>query len=417
MATCKYILTVLLLCFAAHISAQDTAYISIDTADKMFLQKNLLALGAQLNVDAQKAQQIQAKLYPNPNFSAELHAYDAQTKQAFNNGSNGEKAFNIDQLLLLGGKRKNAMALAAQNTQAAQYQLEDVLRNLKYQLHTGMYNVYFNMLTVKKYDEQLAQLNTIIKAYESQVQKNNVSLREVVRLKSVYLQLNNDKTELLQDVQDEEKDLQVLLQTQQFVLPGIDTTSWYKYLCIPTLDSLQQQAMQQRPDYKLADLGKSIADVNLKYQRSLAVPDLDLGAAYDQRGGAFLNQYTVTAGIPLPFWNRNQGNVKAAQVQIKSADVNIEQQQSTVYSEVTAAWSNMQRSINEYNTASQIYNEDFTIVLNGMTQNFLKGNISLIEYVDFFQSYNQNIAEINRIRKNLFLSAETVNYTTQSSIY
>ncbi len=417
MNPCKYILTVFLLFLIHPCPAQDSLRISLDSADRVFLQKNLLLAASQLNVDAQKAMEIQAKLYPNPQFSVGLHAYDAENKKFLYAGRNGEKSFEFDQLILLGGKRKNQVELARQNTQLAQLELEDLLRNLKYQLHSSFYTVYFDLLTVGKYNRQLLQLDSIISAYEQQVQKGNIALKELVRLKSAYISLNTDKAELQVNIRSSQKDLQLLLQTEQFVVPLPDHLFRKGFENLVPLDSLQQWASRHRSDLALATLSVSIAEVNVRYQHSLAKPDITLGTSYDQRGNAFMNQYMFTVGIPLPFWNRNQGNIRSAQVQSQTAIIHNQFQQTTVVGEVSAAWFNMQQSIKDYQQTTRLYNADFTTVFDGITVNFLKRNISLLEFVDFIESYNTSIAEVNRARKRLALSAETINYVTAYPVY
>lgn len=416
--SCRYFpVLVFFAMLSLHAFAQDSLHLSIDEADKIFLQKNLMLSASHLNVDAQKALEIQAKLYPNPQLSFGVNAYDSDNKQLFYAGKDGEKAVEFEQLILLGGKRKNEIELAKQNTKEAQLELEDMLRNLKYKLHSNLYSVYFDLQTLQKFNTQLQQLDTIIAAYETQAAKGNLPLKEVVRLKSTYIQLNNDKTDLLQAIQEEQKDLQVMLQLTSFVIPTIDENAWKNYESLPAIDSLQQLASTHRADIMLAALDKSIADLNMQYQKSLAVPDLTVNTAYDQRGGAFNNQFMLTVGIPLQLWNRNQGNIKYAQEQTKAQGINQQMQQTNVSAEVNAAWYNMQRSIQEYKKTQNVYNTDFADVYNGMRDNFLKRNITIVEFVDFFESYNQSLAEVNRIHKQLALSAEKINYTTAYNVY
>ncbi|MBG9378621.1 TolC family protein [Panacibacter sp. DH6] len=416
--SCRYM--PVLLCFAmlsAQVFAQDSLHISINASDHLFLEKNLLAVAGQLNVDAQKALEIQASLYPNPTVSFGVNAYDADNRKLLYAGANGEKTAEIEQLILLGGKRKNEIALAKQNSKQAALEFSDLLRNLKYTLHTNMYSLYFDLKTLQKFNTQLQQLDTIIDAYETQAKKGNLPLKEVVRLKSTFIQLNNNKTTLLQSIQDEQKTLQVLLNVNEFIVPDVDEQVWQQFDRLPVVDSLLQLALANRADIQLAAVNKDIAALNVKYQKSLAVPDLTLNTSYDQRGAAFNNQFLFTVGIPLPLWNRNQGNIRYAETQTKLASVNEQLQQNSLTAEVNAAWYNMQRSIQEFQKTQAVYNKDFTDVYEGMRENFLKQNISIVEFVDFFESYSESLAEVNRIRKQLALSAENINYTTAYTLY
>lgn len=417
MTNCKFLLTVLLSCIFLQGFSQDTLRISITDADRLFMAKNLMLAAAQLNVDAQKAMEIQARLYPNPQFSAGINSYDVDNKKVLYAGNQGEKTFDFQQLILLGGKRKNQVKLAAESSRQSAYELENLLRNLKYELHEDLYSLHYDLRTLAKYNLQLAQLDTIINAYEIQVRKGNIPLKEVVRLKSVYINLNNGKTDILQSIQQSQKELQILLHTNHDVFPLIDTEQVKRFEKILPLDSLLAIAQAYRQDLKLAGVGKTISDLNYKYQKSLAVPDLTLGTSYDQLGGAFNHQFMLTVGVPLPVWNRNQGNIRYAQTQQKAVTVNLQLQQNVVESEVKQAWSNMYRSIQEYEKINQVYNSDFADIYAGMHNNFLKRNISIVEFVDFFESYNETISEVYRIRKQLMLSAENINYTVAYPIY
>ncbi len=60
----------------------------------------------------------------------------------------------------------------------------------------------------------------------------------------------------------------------------------------------------------------------------------------------------------------------------------------------------------------QLYNADFEITVQGMSENFRKRNVSLIEFVDFFEAYNDVLAELVRIKVQLVESAEQINLLT-----
>ena len=52
-----------------------------------------------------------------------------------------------------------------------------------------------------------------------------------------------------------------------------------------------------------------------------------------------------------------------------------------------------------------------------MTENFQKGNVSLIEFVDFFESYNNAVSEISRIKLQLATSAEQIKLSTGKELF
>src|SRR5215471_9703264 len=80
---------------------QDTMRITLDEAEKQFLQYNFLLLAAKYQVSAADAAIIQAKLYPNPNFFVEQGVYNPETKKWFDLSSTGQTALALQQVIIL----------------------------------------------------------------------------------------------------------------------------------------------------------------------------------------------------------------------------------------------------------------------------------------------------------------------------
>jgi len=399
------------------VAQKDTLVVNLAIADKLFAERNLSLIAAQLNISSQKAAEMQASLYPNPEVNAEVNAIDPQNEKYFHVGNSGEIAGSVQQLILLGGKRRKEIDLARGNTRVAELELQDLLRTLRRQLHTSLYSIHFDGLTLRKYNNQLQVLDTIIASYEVQVGKGNMAPKELVRLKTVYLALNNEKSDLLESMRKEEETVKVLLRTKSVVKPLDSLAGSSLPSRLPGADSLSAIAAAFRPDVKIAQLDQEIAALNLRYQKSLATPDLTIGSSYDKAGGAFANQVNLSVGMPIPLWHRNQGNIRIAKTGIEQAEINKEQILTQLDAEVITAYGNMQRSLAELSKAKELYNADFSEVLNGMTENFRKHNISILEFVDFFEAYNESLAAMNRIRKRVAVCAEEINYVTACSIY
>ena len=109
----------------------------------MFLDCNLQLLAQRYNIDANEALVLQAKLWPNPNFSVGHTLYSAQLHQFFPTGYNDETTFELDQVILLAGKRNKQIKLAQANVNLTRYQFFDLLRTLKYTLRTDFFNIYY----------------------------------------------------------------------------------------------------------------------------------------------------------------------------------------------------------------------------------------------------------------------------------
>lgn len=397
--------------------SQKTQSLTLVQVDSIFLKNNLLLLAQQYNIEAQKALVIQAKAYPNPLFTADLNAYDPQNEKAFHVGSTGQKAFAIEQLILLGGKRKAEIDLAKQNEKLATLELEDLLRNLQYQLHTSFFQLNRQRNTLAKFNRQLQLLDTLIVSYDAQAKKGNLPPKDVIRLKAVYFKINNEKSDLASQYFQEQQSMQLLLQMDDYLEPLISKSEIEQWTAPREFTALLNAALENRPDLKVANESESFALMNVRLQKRLAIPDVAVNTSYDQRGGAFQNQLNVGLNIPLPLWNRNQGNIKAAEYSVKSMDVNQQQKLKEVETDVMAAWQNLLLSVSEYQKIRNYYTDDFDLVFEGVNTNFQKRNISILEFVDFFESYNESLSEFERVKTFLANSAMQINYVTASKIF
>src|SRR5579863_4567681 len=108
-------LIIILTVTAISASAQtglDTLRLTLPAAEKTFIDSNLQLLAQRYNIDAQEALVIQARLYPNPNFSAGHTLYSSQLRQFFPTGPNDETTLQLDQEIMIAGKRNKAVKLA-----------------------------------------------------------------------------------------------------------------------------------------------------------------------------------------------------------------------------------------------------------------------------------------------------------------
>ncbi|WP_430406690.1 TolC family protein [Fluviicola sp.] len=407
----------LILLTSVGIHAQDTLRLSIRRADSVFLAKNYYLLAASMDIEAQRAQIIQAKIYPNPIFTADFNAYDPSNNQVFHAGKSGQKAFQLEQLIILGGKRHAEIELAKTNVGIAELEFQQLVRELKFRLHSDLYTIGQQDFLLRKYANQLNLLDTLLKSYEIQANKGNIALKEVVRLRGAYIQLNNDRAELFRSYIQTQTDLQILLQTNSIILPDSTESDLSHYLIPSSVGDIQTTAMENLPELLVIRQNKVLAEQYLNYQKRAAVPDINLFASYDQRGGAFNNQINAGIAIPLPFWNRNQGNIKTSQYRLQEAEYNLLAKENEIISRINNNYAYYVQTVSEYKKSTELYNDDFEKTVEGMTMNFQKRNVSIIEFIDFFESYNDVLAELLRIKTQLVISAEQINLLTGKDIY
>jgi cobalt-zinc-cadmium efflux system outer membrane protein len=392
---------------------------SLQECEQVFLRNNLILLAEQFSIEAADARTIQASLWENPLVSIEFNALNPQDNRAFDIGADGQKAFAIQQLIYLGGKKSNEIELAKTNAAIARLQFQDLLRTLKYQLRTGYFALYYDQIVLRSVTQQLVQLDTLITAYAAQAAKGNLPYKDLVRLQSLYLALQNNRTALHTNVIEEQKKLKTLLSTTIDIAPvplPAETELYQKSLPF-SIDSLQALALGNRPDVALAAALVRAAETNLALQQSVAVPDVIVGANYDQRGGAFLNQVNLTLGVTLPLWNRNQGNIGIASAELSKTKGFNTAQTIDVRNQVAWAYQKYQEALRNIRSIRPDTEQNFEAVYTGMLQNFQRRNVTILEFTDFIESYTSSIVQIAAIRKNLTEACEDLNLATAVTIF
>lgn len=401
-----------------HIWSQTDSTLSLTDCERIFLKNNLQLLAARYNVDAAQANVIQAKLWENPNLTVELNAYNPEQKKYFDIGSSGDKSFTVEQLIHLGGKKHNETGLAKTNSTIAQLEFSDLLRNLKLQLRESFFAIYYDNLSFQAINKQMQSLDLLIKEYDNQVKKDNIAMKDLIRLKSLYLDFRSKRSELFKNIAENQMNMALLIGKTSFKLqPLADETAKYRKNNLPAVDSLFDYAVHNRPDYLMAQKQVEASAWNLKWQKSLAIPDVTLGTNYSQRSGGFPNAWAVSVGIPIVLWNRNQGNIKAANAQLKSADAQKNYAEMQLMQQIVLSQKKWKEASQNFALISEKSMQDFKSVNDAMFLNFQHGNVSLIEFTDFLESYNQSLMQYHQFGKELINTCEEMNFYTYTTLF
>jgi len=391
---------------------------SLLDCENAFQTNNLQLLAEQYNINIADADILQAKIWELPQLSGYVNGYKPENRKIFNVGK--AKGFEVTQLIYMGGKKKNEIAFAKSNKELAQLQFSQLLVELRMQLHTNYYNLYYEKLKLENTNKQLGYMNDLLKAYKIQSAKGNVSLKDEVRLQSIVIQLNNDKVGINKNILEFEQNLKVLTGITESIEPQISDLEAKEILASQPFgneDDLKRKALENNADYlfnlKLIENSKLYA----QWQKSLNVPDLNLGAEYDQASGTFNNEINLKVGIPIPLWKSNKGNVEKANYAILQNQRNADFQKLNLETKVESAF---QIWRNQYDQLAEIKSKDLDnldLVYNGMLKNFRNGNISLIEFTDFMESYRQTALQIYDMKNDLIQSAEQLNQLVQTKIF
>ncbi|UOQ73145.1 TolC family protein [Hymenobacter cellulosilyticus] len=404
---------------AGPVAAPDTTQLTLPQAEQRFVQNNLALLAQRYNVTAAEAQIVQARLWDNPTVSVEQNTYNPQTRKVLDVTRTGNTTVQVQQLFALAGRRKAAAGVAQQNALVEQFTFEDLQRNLRYQLRTTFYDLYFKQQTIGVYDLEISTFQRTVAQYQSQYDKGNIALKEVIRLKAFLFQLQNEKQALLADLARQQADFHVLLRD--------DSGTYYRPVAAPnalrsltlgayTEQQLTDSALVQRADLKARQAYAEQQARNLRLQRALATPDLALGYAYDRAGNYIQNYNAVTVGLAVPLFNRNQGNIRTARALIEGSKAQADQQQLVVQTDVRQAYQLARQTDQLYQSSSRDTG-DFDRLIGGIEQSYAKRNLTTVEFLDFYESYKNNLVQLNNLRASRVRAFEQLNFAVGRPVF
>lgn len=397
----------------------DTLALRLDSAENLFVRKNLMLIAQRYNIDVQKAQVIQAKLFPNPTFNFGTPLYQTVTHQYFPMGHDGEISMGLSQVILLANKHNKQLKIAQTNAELSEYQFYDLLRTLKHTLRSDFFNIHYMQQAANVYQTEIDGLQQMSDAFDQQKGKGYVSEKEVVRIKAQLYSLQSEYNDLIQQIEATESEMRLLLQS-----PGIYVVPVVNEMAVNNLNAAQypiaaliDSAYTARPDLKIAGLNSKVANINLQLQKSLAVPDLTFQVNYDQQGSYINNLVTVGVSIDLPFLNRNQGNIKAAKAAIKQSEAGYLEAKAGVDEQIFNALQRAMENDNLLKKRDSSFDKDFERLSVEVLKNYRSRNMNILDFLDFYDSYKENKVQTTTISFNRLSAFEDINFYTGTDMF
>ena len=250
---------------------------------------------------------------------------------------------------------------------------------------------------------------------DAQFRLGNISQKDNVRIKSLLFSLQSDIADVQRQITDVQRELHMLLQqTDSIVIVPVMNDP-----VIPgklNLTTLLDSALNNRPDLQLAKNNLLTQEHNLSYQKALATPDLTVGLEYDRLNSYVPNYWGLTVGLPLPVFNRNRGNILAANAAIRQAGNTILQVQTQAQQDVAAAYNKYLITTNLAKNSPAELGEQYDHLLQNIITGYQQRQVSLIELVDFFDGYKEATLKKLQQQTALFNAMAEINFTTGTNI-
>ncbi|WP_288207789.1 TolC family protein [uncultured Parabacteroides sp.] len=414
------LLSFILQVFTFNMRAEDqTIKLNLQEAGQRFTTCNLELIAERYNIDMAEAEVIQARLFENPVISLEQNVYNRLNGKYFDVGREGEAVVEVEQLIYIAGQRNKRVRVEKLNKEMAVYQFEEVLRTLRSELNSKFIELYYTGKSLSVYDKEIVYLQQLLEVMKEQSAKGNISLLEKSRIQALLLSLQQERNEASNQLISLQGDMKLLLglnASESFepvfdesVLNQVDIAS------IPFIELNNRLA--ERPDIKMAHTNIQVSRANVSLQKSLAFPEVSLKGSYDRAGNFCDNYFAIGLSVSVPIFNRNQGNIKSARLSVLQNTNREELARKQAEKELFTSYARLEKAVKLYNTSNYELERDFETIIDGVNSNYRKRNISLLEFIDYYQAYKETCLQLYQTQKDVFLAMEEINTVTGSDVF
>ncbi|NEX63318.1 TolC family protein [Noviherbaspirillum galbum] len=361
-------------------------------------------------VQATEAAVQQAGIIRNPDISASIEDTRRETRTT---------TIQLNQPIELGGKRTARVSAAERGRDAAIMELNARKTQIRAAVVTAFYDLVAaqERYRLAQATVDLAQRATTIAS--KRVQAGKVSPVEETRARVAE---SGVRVELAQATGELDGARRRLAATWGSTMPRFDHAEDHleKLPQLPALSDLAQR-LDQSPELLRARIEVDRRQALTQVERSRRTPDVivSIGAKRDEQLGR--NQAIVGVSVPLPLFDRNQGNVLEALRRTDKARDELTATEVRLRSDLAQAYGRLNASLNEVTLLQKEVLPGAQSAYDATTKGFELGKFSFLEVLDaqrtFFQAKSQYLralaetqratAEIDRLVGTPFTAPST----------
>lgn len=399
--------------------ASDTLRLDIKQAERVFLDSNLQLLAKKFNIRSNEALVLQARKWDNPVLSTNQNIY-ARGEGWFKHGTvydslgnptpQGEIMLDVEQLIKTAGKRRKQIDIAKTNVNLAEWEFNSTMRSLRLTVLTDFYTVAQLLGNAALYQDNLDRLTRLSTAMEGQLRSGNIAKKEYLRIQALIVGLQHNIADNSKSLEDAESELKTTLRIKGNVFIKPVTTEEEK-ADLPSLSIMQlvDTARQHNTDYQSEVYQLQLQQQTLRLQKALAVPDVTVGTVFDQHSTYAPNYWGLNIGLPLPLWDRNQGNIKSARSLVQAEEANMQQLDTKLENDVINAYRKLALTNQLSSAGNQQFYKDYYTIYKNMVEAFDKRQISLLEFLDYYNDYQSTRQQQLQQILNLHLAKAELN--------
>lgn len=390
--------------------------ISLDEAIQLALQHNHAMLAARTAILQSQADEKTANMRPNPSLFADweylpLGSPAKQNPAVYGGHStadylhdNTEGDIGLSYLIERGKKRQHRLAAAKDITAQTRSLVGDNERTLTFSVATAFVNVQLAESTIELAEADLKSFRQTVELAELRYQKGAISEDDYLKIKLQLLQFETDVQQAQLAKVQGLSDLRQFLGYES-VAADYDVVGQFEYEPLNgNAEDFQAKALINRPDLRAAQQGIAVARSQYEVQRTIGKPDVTVQGNYSHVNA--INAATFYVSIPLPIFNRNQGNIEHTRIVITQAQEQEKAATGQVMTDVRDAYEGLRE--NEH--IVQFYRSGYLAVAQKdrdiSEYAYKRGAASLLDFLDAERSYRATQLAYRQAVASYLLSEE-----------
>ena len=318
------------------LAQQPPLRLNLQSVVDTYTQNNLDLQAARFKLERAQADQIAARLRPNPTLSLTAENLSIGGPTAFSRlyelGAVYTETFEF------GGKRQLRENAAIATVTAAEAQFEDSMRRGI----AGIKRMYLEAL-LARYAVEVAGENR--QTFEELVRFNQARFQEGAIPEVELIKVRLERVKFESSVKQAEVSLRQatirLLENLAVPVSGTAEISGELGFRTSSIDiaTLRQSALTDRSDIRLANAEVDAARKRLALQRGRAKPDISPFAGYKRVGPD--NTLLFGVNVPLKLRDRNEGEIARAEADLKTAEAMLQLTRNHALAEVESAYAQL----------------------------------------------------------------------------
>jgi cobalt-zinc-cadmium efflux system outer membrane protein len=362
--------------------------ITLDDAIQMAVRHNHNLLAARTTIQQSEAEETTANLRPNPVLLGDSQFLPIFQPSQFNSNyidNTAQFDLGVSYLFERGKKRQHRLQAAKDQTAVTRSQVDDNERSLAFSVASAFINVELAESTLELANENLKGFQNTVDISDSRYKAGDISEDDLLKIKLQLLQFQTDVSAARLARVQGLSDLRQLLGYES-ISADYDVAGAFDYQPVKgNVEDFQARALQTRPDLRAAQQGVTAANSQFQLQKSIAKKDVTGQVSYTHLGD--INNISLFGQIPLPIFDRNQGEIARTGFAITQAQEQEKFANGQVLTDVRDAFENLRTNDQVVGLYRSGYLDEAQQSRDISEYSYRHGAASLLDFLDAERSY------------------------------